>query len=102
MKTVDRPGLKITYSDLLNSPQWRSKRAHIIKRDNNRCVDCGTMERLRVHHKYYSKNKAPWEYPDDSLITVCDTCHEKIHTRQCYKKYMKAVDEMRTQSQGGV
>ena len=34
---------------------------------------------LNVHHKYYIKNKKPWEYKTDALITVCSNCHTKIH-----------------------
>ena len=34
---------------------------------------------LNVHHKYYIKDKAPWEYEDDALITLCEDCHQKAH-----------------------
>ena len=34
---------------------------------------------LQVHHKYYILNNLPWNYLDDSLITLCDKCHQKIH-----------------------
>jgi hypothetical protein len=34
---------------------------------------------LHVHHTYYDLAKLPWEYPDESLITVCSSCHKKIH-----------------------
>lgn len=34
---------------------------------------------LNVHHKFYQVGKKPWEYNDDSLITLCRPCHEKIH-----------------------
>ena len=34
---------------------------------------------LHVHHKYYIKNRKPWEYDNDALKTVCHNCHQKIH-----------------------
>lgn len=37
---------------------------------------------LNVHHKYYIKNKLPWEYKQDALITVCSNCHSVIHETQ--------------------
>lgn len=35
---------------------------------------------LHVHHTYYVINKLPWEYPESSLITLCNWCHLKFHT----------------------
>ena len=37
------------------------------------------MKGLNVHHKYYVRGKAPWEYEDDALITLCKDCHRKEH-----------------------
>ena len=34
---------------------------------------------LNVHHKYYVKGKAPWEYENDALITLCQDCHGLEH-----------------------
>ncbi len=34
---------------------------------------------LHVHHTYYQIDKLPWEYPDESLQTLCRSCHEKVH-----------------------
>ncbi len=34
---------------------------------------------LHVHHKYYIKDKLPWDYSDDALITLCHGCHQEIH-----------------------
>ncbi|MBK7212937.1 MAG: hypothetical protein IPH88_06500 [Bacteroidales bacterium] len=30
---------------------------------------------LNVHHEYYQDGKLPWEYPDESLHTLCSECH---------------------------
>jgi 5-methylcytosine-specific restriction endonuclease McrA len=34
---------------------------------------------LQVHHEYYILGKLPWDYPDESLITLCIDCHQKVH-----------------------
>lgn len=31
---------------------------------------------LNVHHRYYEDGKEPWEYPIQSLVTLCEECHE--------------------------
>ena len=67
---------KVDYVELLKSPKWQKKRLQIMRRDKWRCVQCGWDEdQLHVHHKYYLKDKKPWEYPNDALITLCEGCH---------------------------
>lgn len=82
----------ISYSDLLNTEEWRNKRLKIIKRDNCRCIYCGNRFHLHVHHKYYSAYPNgvlvdPWNYPDDALITLCSYCHQRVHARKKIKVY---------------
>lgn len=59
-----------------------------FKKDN--CEECGVSEsekRLVVHHIIPAKYDRNWQiqsgYHDESnLMTVCDSCHLKIHYRQ--------------------
>jgi 5-methylcytosine-specific restriction endonuclease McrA len=37
---------------------------------------------LHVHHTYYQIDKLPWQYPDESLQTLCRSCHEKVHDEE--------------------
>lgn len=37
---------------------------------------------LHVHHKYYVRNKYPWEYKLNSLITLCSNCHTYLHENE--------------------
>ena len=68
---------KKTYAELLKDPRWQKKRLEIMQRDNFTCQHCGRTDRsLQVHHSYYLMNNNPWEYNDESLITLCDKCHE--------------------------
>lgn len=68
-----RPDYKKQY---LN-PKWQKKRLEILTRDEFACVDCfDTESTLYVHHTYYENGKEFWDYPDDSLITLCAECHQ--------------------------
>lgn len=42
---------------------------------------------LHVHHKYYILNKLPWEYLDEALITLCDSCHRITHETETIPVY---------------
>ena len=37
------------------------------------------IKSLNIHHLYYVKDKAPWEYENDALVTLCEECHRSIH-----------------------
>ena len=78
------------YSELLKDPRWQKKRLRIMERDNFQCQLCGDKETtLNVHHKYYDKDKKPWEYPDKSLVTLCKDCHIMEHESAIeYKKLL--------------
>ena len=51
-----------------------------MNRDNWTCQICGTTKNsLTVHHFYYTPYKKAWEYDDDVLVTLCNSCHEVAH-----------------------
>ena len=88
----------LSYEDLLKTEEWREKRQKILNRDNNKCVYCGKTHNLQVHHKYYSKypngfRVYPWNYPDDALITLCDECHKKVHSKKKIKNYYRSYSD---------
>ena len=66
----------MTYAEKLQDPRWKKKRLSILDRDGSRCVVCGSRVSLQIHHCYYVSQRMPWEYPNDSLVTVCDDCHK--------------------------
>lgn len=79
----------MSYADLLKDPRWQKKRLEVMERDNFTCQSCGdTKSTLNVHHAYYEKGKKPWEYPDNTLITWCEKCHE---SRQAIINYILNV-----------
>lgn len=67
------------YYEQLQHPKWQEKRLRILERDGFSCRMCKSKESsLHVHHGYYEKGKAPWEYEDETLISVCDSCHRTV------------------------
>jgi hypothetical protein len=68
----------MNYVEQLKHPLWQKKRLEVMQRDNFGCKSCGMGDQqLHVHHKYYKKNTLLWEYPDESLITLCGNCHKE-------------------------
>lgn len=58
---------------------WRYR---VLNRDGHRCQDCGTTNSpLHAHHiKSYSQHES-LRFEDSNGITLCISCHEKIHGR---------------------
>lgn len=77
------------YQQQLLDERWRMRRQQIIHRDGGCCRSCGSTIELQVHHRQYHTDaqtgiwKAPWNYEDRLLITLCRSCHEAGH--QLYK-----------------
>jgi 5-methylcytosine-specific restriction endonuclease McrA len=68
------------YLYLLSLPKWKNKRNEIFKRDSYKCTCCGADRNLVVHHTFYYKEVVnPWQYPSDSLLTLCRKCHDNYH-----------------------
>lgn len=70
---------KLTYSEQLKTIEWKKRRIEIFTRDKYTCQKCGDTKRLQVHHKKYMNGKMAWESFDNHLITLCRSCHEKVH-----------------------
>lgn len=80
------------YFALLKRPEWQKKRLQILERDGWSCCFChDTDKTLHVHHGFYAKNLAPWEYPNWSLSTLCEKCHEEITEKTRYLKEIVAT-----------
>jgi len=81
----------MTYKEQLKDSRWINKRDRIIERDKY-CQNCGSVKKLEAHHLYYIHANAPWQYPDEALMTLCHDCH-KEETK--YNKILKTkIDEM--------
>jgi 5-methylcytosine-specific restriction endonuclease McrA len=67
----------VKYQEQLLDARWLLARDEILIRDGS-CVLCASRSSLQVHHSYYVAKRMAWEYPRESLVTLCDACHGKI------------------------
>lgn len=87
--------------NLYCSKKWKKKKQEILERDNHTCVLCGSKEHLCVHHRQYYFYREEnfrakiYDYPNDMLITLCETCHNKEHTMYGIPEYVIPVKEMK-------
>jgi hypothetical protein len=76
-----------SYGALLFHPKWKEKRKEILTRDKNQCIHCKQNKNLQVHHRQYhfvldlQQFRMPWDYPDHLLITLCEPCHSRGHSK---------------------
>ena len=59
--------------------KWR---ALILERDSNKCQKCANVKNLHVHHIKEFKDYPDLRWDVNNGITVCVSCHEKIHSRR--------------------
>lgn len=64
---------------------WERVRSKIIERDDNKCVKCGDIKDLQVHH--IDKNNR--NNNSDNLITLCKKCHYLEHKEDPYKHLLE-------------
>jgi hypothetical protein len=76
-----------SYKALILHPKWKLRRKEILERDRYCCANCEGKMELQVHHRQYhfiqalGQFKAPWEYSDRLLITLCSKCHSQGHSK---------------------
>lgn len=63
--------------------EWQKFRSQIIELDGGGCVRCGKSPDegaiLHVHHKEYIAGRDYWDYPIETMETLCAGCHAKEH-----------------------
>lgn len=58
-------------------PDWKFRRAYILRRDDYRCRKCGSADSLHVHHIVHRSERC--DHSKSNLITLCNVCHGKEH-----------------------
>lgn len=62
-------------------------RPHILKRDNYKCVKCGSSENITIHHKIEISQGG--NDSEENLITLCYKCHALEHKNEQIYNAMK-------------
>jgi len=93
MKWLKSKLTEMTYAEKLKDPRWQKKRLEILNRDNFKCSieSCGeTTKTLHVHHLDYLSDTEPWDYPNEYLMTICESCHQHItEVRHIYEDRLR-------------
>jgi hypothetical protein len=67
------------------SNEWKEFRESVLDVDNYECVRCNRRAVegaiLQVHHLKYLPGKKPWQYPLESVETLCKRCHAVEHSK---------------------
>lgn len=67
------------------SKKWKKKRQSILKRDEYLCRECKrygkTTQATTVHHVLPLEQRPELKLNSANLISLCDTCHNKMHDR---------------------
>jgi hypothetical protein len=72
--------MKSEYSEKYKDPRWQKKRLEVLEKANWKCRDCGSSTAtLHVHHSYYVAGRNPWEYPERTMMCLCEECHSDVH-----------------------
>lgn len=66
---------------LRNDPQMNTWRIQVYQRDNYTCQKCGVKGYLQAHHIIPISQDISKIFDIDNGLTVCVSCHEKIHNR---------------------
>ena len=61
------------YVEYLRSAEWREKRKEFLEFVGYECEECGSKEKLQIHHLHY--NTVGDESQDDVEV-LCKICHE--------------------------
>lgn len=69
----------MNYSSQIKDGRWQRKRLEIMQRDGFKCKICNSIDALNVHHLHYEPRTKIWEYDNESLVTLCENCHNAIH-----------------------
>lgn len=68
------------FNEQYKDDRWKRKRLEIYRRDKWHCRACNkTNIPLDVHHLYYDIGAKIWDYDNECLVTLCRSCHAKIH-----------------------
>jgi 5-methylcytosine-specific restriction endonuclease McrA len=59
---------------------WHDVREWVLKRDGHQCWECGSAERLQVHHveKMIWFETTAQAHRPENLVTLCESCHQSL------------------------
>ena len=74
---------RIGEDDYLQTGVWAELRERRLRKDRYICQHCGSAVNVEVHHIRYPEVWGEEDMKD--LVTLCDKCHEQIHSAKRIK-----------------
>lgn len=65
---------------IAKNKEYKNFRQKILQRDNFTCQECGSKNRLQVHHIQSRKLRPDLIMDENNCITLCIVCHAKTDT----------------------
>lgn len=65
------------YGGYLASPEWRARRAKVMRRASGQCEGCADAPATEVHHLTYERWGREMLF---DLVALCGSCHDAIHS----------------------
>lgn len=75
------------YQRYLQTAEWAQKRADFIWQAKGRCLRCGAMERLQVHHLHY-ETLGDEDFSDVEVL--CPACHQGADRERVMDRRLEA------------
>ena len=66
------------YAKYLQSKRWKAVSKQVMDKYGYKCVDCGSVIKLNVHHLTYKHIGKEEDHLDD-LTLLCNKCHKQVH-----------------------
>lgn len=66
-------------NDNRDSFEYKTWRKAVYKKDNYKCVKCGSKKKLNAHHIKSWKDYPALRYEVENGITLCEECHIQYH-----------------------
>ena len=73
---MNHPGMKRA-PIRLDSELHEQLRNQVLHRDGWRCLSCGTMSHLEIHHSKFRSHAG--DDSEQNLVTLCASCHARVH-----------------------
>jgi len=78
---------------IYNSKTWKMMVIIIKNRDNGLCLLCASEKKIgyydTIHHIIELKDDITKAFNKDNLITLCESCHQKVHKAYKISKLSK-------------
>jgi hypothetical protein len=72
-----------SYRSQYLDPRWQKKRLKVMESTGFKCESCQSeTNTLNVHHKQYIPNRDVWDYENEQLAVLCQSCHEYMHLQK--------------------